>query len=225
VSADPVTSRSGNPNDAIRRHMLRYFYDRAQKARSKSGKQGHGAKISEVKADLKAKHGLTQPEVIANLEYLKDRGWVKEVSETKQVPTRAGMLVPSTTTYYQVSADGTDKIEGGSEFQQDRYAGINIEATGSNVITVGGGNYVNVAFEDVFHQLSELRRGIIESQSVPEDAKFSAAADIATLQDQLAKKEPDLTVAQRLWPGIEKSANLAGLAALGMEVAKALGVI
>src|SRR5438552_12198552 len=106
-----------NPNDAIRNRMLRYFYDRAQRSRSKFGKYGFAVKIKELKADLKADHGLTQQQVMPNLQYLIDRGWVNEKTETKQVPTAGGMMVPSTTTYYEISAQGTDKIEGGSEFQ------------------------------------------------------------------------------------------------------------
>jgi len=47
-------------------------------------------------------------------------------------------------TWYEISALGIDKIEGGSEFEpKDRYEGINITATGTNVVTLGDGNVAN----------------------------------------------------------------------------------
>jgi hypothetical protein len=46
-----------------------------------------------------------------------------------------------------------------SEFQRaDRYAGINITATGSNVITLGDGNVVNANYADLL-QGTEYAQG------------------------------------------------------------------
>ena len=42
----------GNPNDAIRQHILRYFYDRNAQATSRFGKKGSAVKISDVKREL-----------------------------------------------------------------------------------------------------------------------------------------------------------------------------
>jgi hypothetical protein len=76
-----------NPNDEIRRLMLRYFYDGNAAATSKRGKRGSGVKISDVKKEYKDRHGLTQRQVVSNLTYLLDRGWVKE-DEVKKEFTR-----------------------------------------------------------------------------------------------------------------------------------------
>jgi len=67
---------TGNPNDAIRRQILRYFYDRNANATSRTGKKGSGIKISDVKRDLKALHNLSQPQVVSNLNLI-GRKWVE----------------------------------------------------------------------------------------------------------------------------------------------------
>lgn len=40
-----------NPNDSIRRQILRYFYDRNSSATSIYGKKGSAVKISDVKRE------------------------------------------------------------------------------------------------------------------------------------------------------------------------------
>src|SRR4051794_31727301 len=107
---------SGNPNDAIRQQILRYFYDRNAQATSRFGKKGSAVKISDVKRELKAQARLTQQQVQSNLTYLLDREWVKSVDQEKQVTTRRGTTIPSTVTFYEISAQGIERIEGESEF-------------------------------------------------------------------------------------------------------------
>jgi hypothetical protein len=125
-----------NPNDEIRRTILKYFCDRNANATSRFGKKGSAVKISDVKRELKTLHELTQQEVMSNLTYLIDRGWVNTVDQEKTVATKGGPTVPSLVTFYEVGALGIERIEGPSEFQpRDRYPGINIEAVGANVIS------------------------------------------------------------------------------------------
>jgi 2-polyprenyl-3-methyl-5-hydroxy-6-metoxy-1,4-benzoquinol methylase len=52
-----------NPNDETRRPILRHFYDRNQAGTSRQGKEGTAAKINDVKRELKALNGVTQPQV------------------------------------------------------------------------------------------------------------------------------------------------------------------
>jgi hypothetical protein len=208
-----------NPNDAIRLQILRYFYNRNARAASRFGKRGSAVRISDVKRELKALHGLTQPEVISNLTYLIDREWVKTVDQTKSVATRGGTVVPSVVTFYEVSALGIEKIEGASEFQpRERYPGINIQATGQNVITLGDGNVVNVNYQHLFEALEELQHAIARSAILSDDVKLESVVDIETLKDQLAKAEPDRAVATQLWPRISRAADLAGLASLAVAL-------
>jgi hypothetical protein len=215
---------SGNPNDAIRRQILRYFYDRNSQATSRFGKKGTAVKISDVKRELKEQAGLTQQQVMSNLTYLLDREWVKDIEQRKEVSTRGGTTVPSVVTFYEISAKGIERIEGESEFQpQERYAGININASGSNVITLGDGNVVNAEYRQLFQDLTELKQHIVESDRLPDAEKFDLAVDIETVKDQLAKPTPDKEVVRRLWPRIEKAADVAGLSQFLVGAAQAIG--
>ncbi len=200
-----------NPNDAVRKQILQYFYDRNAGATSARGKKGSAMKISDVKRELKTKFGLTQQSVISNLTYLIDRGWVKkcEVQKTVNVP---GGTIPSIVTWYEISAPGIDKIEGGSEFEpKNRYEGINVNATGTNVITLGDGNVVNARYSELRERLDDLKSQITSSPVLGEKQKFDAVVDIESVKDQLAKESPDSTILGRLWSGIDHMAKVAGM--------------
>jgi hypothetical protein len=199
-------------NDEIRRLILQYFYDRNKTATSIMGKKGSAVKISDVKRELKERHDLTQQEVQSNLKYLLSQGWVEEKLVEKQVRAKGGTLIPSATKYYQITAAGIDKIEGPGEFTRDRFQGIRIEATGQNIITLGDGNQVDVRFRDAGEALAELRKAVKESSELEEAVKVDVVADIDSMQDQLAKTEPNRTVIQTLWSTIKNVATVAGLA-------------
>ena len=77
-------------NDEIRRLILQYFYDRNKNATSAMGKKGSAIKISDVKKELKASHGLSQQEVQSNLTYLISEGWVEEKLVEKEFVTKTG---------------------------------------------------------------------------------------------------------------------------------------
>src|SRR5437773_1719529 len=200
ASAQRTTyARSMNPNDEIRNRILRYFYDRNGSATSRFGKKGSAMKISDVKKELKARHGLSQTQVMSNLTYLIDRGWVKTVDIQKTVQVKGG-TIPSTVTWYEIAAPGIEKIEGESEFQpKDRYAGINITATGSNVITLGDGNVVNVSFKELHTALTDLKQAVVASRALTETQKLDLSVDIESMTDQLAKAKPDKTILCHVW--------------------------
>ena len=199
-----------NPNDAIRKQILKYFYDRNAAATSRFGKKGSAGKISDVKRELKEKHGLTQQQVNSNLTYLIDQGWIKTFDIEKTIKVSGG-TIPSTVTWYEITALGIDKIEGGSEFQTpDRYSGINITAMGENIITLGDGNIVNVSYEHLHKELSTLKNAITESDSLEDGQKLDIAVDIESIKDQLAKPNPNKTIIGHLWSGVEKAATAAG---------------
>ena len=142
-----------NPNDKIRRQILQYFYNRNAKATSRMGKKGSAVKIMDARKALKATYELKQTEVMSNLTYLIDNKWVKTIDVEKTVKLPGG-TIPQTTTWYEVTAKGIDKIEGGSQFEpKERYAGINITAKGSNIITLGDGNVINAEFRELHDAL------------------------------------------------------------------------
>src|SRR5690606_33905297 len=105
---------------------------------------------------------------------------------------------------------GIDKMEGESEFMEGgKYAGINISATGTNVITLGDGNVVNAKFAALHSELSNLKNAVAAS-SLDESRKLDVTVDIETLKDQLAKANPDKTIIGRLWARIQGVATIGG---------------
>lgn len=57
---------------------LQYFYDRNKNATSARSKQEFAIRISDIRKELKASHGLTQQQVVGNLNYLMSQGWIAE---------------------------------------------------------------------------------------------------------------------------------------------------
>lgn len=198
-----------NPNDEIRHKILQWFHDRNTNATSQYGKKGSSSKISEVKRGLKESFGLSQMQVMSNLTYLRDKGWINKTDVEKTVKVRGG-TVPSTLTWYEISSAGIDKIEGESEFKESgKYAGINISATGTNVITLGDGNVVNVQFEELHNELSKLKNAVANS-SLNDSQKLDISVDIENIKDQLAKANPDKTIIGHLWSCVKDIATVGG---------------
>lgn len=200
-------------NDQIRKLMLEYFYERNKHATSSMGKKGSAVKISCLKSDLKRLHGLKSQEVQSNLTYLISQGWIEPIELEKQVRTPQGMLIPSTTKYYQITAQGIDKIEGPGEFTVPRFQGINIQATGQNIITLGDGNQINAQFSDLGNLLVELRNEIINAD-IPEEEKMAVIPDIDTIQAQLAKPTPDKNIIKLTWERLKELSRISGLITL-----------
>ena len=199
-------------DDEIRQIMLEYFYNRNKNATSRRGKKtGVSATISIIRTDLKSSHGLKNQEVQRNLTYLLSQGWVEDEPITKNVPTKTGNVIPSTTNYYLITAAGIDKISGPSEFTRDRFQGIKIEATGQNIITLGDGNRIDAKFQHIGEELSELRELIKSSDQISDNDKLDLVVDINSLQDQLGRSNPNKTVIRSLWDGISKLASVASL--------------
>ncbi|MCP9469506.1 MAG: hypothetical protein NNA31_05835 [Nitrospira sp.] len=210
------------PNNEIRRIMLRYFYERNKNATSARGKKGSAVKISDVKKELKASHGLTQQEVQSNLTYLISQGWVKKDTIEKSFTAPGGTVIPSSTNYYRITAAGIDKIEGPGEFTIPKFHGIKIEATGQNIITLGDGNQINAKFDDLGAALVELRDAITRSD-ILEARKLELVADIDTIQSQLAKPNPNKSIIAAAWEAVKSAATIDGCIALVERVTRLIG--
>jgi len=72
-----------NFNDAIRQQILQWFYNRNVNATSQYGKKGSAIKIRDVKKGLKDSFNLTQKQVMSNLTYLIDKGWINKAEIEK----------------------------------------------------------------------------------------------------------------------------------------------
>jgi len=206
-------SQPTRTNDEIRQLMLQYFYDLNKNATSARGKKGSAVKISDVKKELKAAHGLTQQEVQSNLTYLISQGWVEEDTVEKSFTAPGGTVIPSSTSFYKITAAGIDKIEGPGEFTMPKFQGININATGQNIITLGDGNQINAQFTDLGSALVELREAITKSEA-PESEKMSLVADIDTIESQLAKTQPNKGIIAAAWESVKAAAAISGCATL-----------
>ena len=220
--ASKKTSGIPPTNTEIRRLMLRYFHERNSRATSSRGKKGSAVKISDIKKELKALHGLTQPEVQSNLTYLISERWVEEQTIEKTFTARGGTVIPSTTSFYQITAAGIDKVEGPGEFTMSKFHGINIQATGQSIITVGDGNQIDAKYGDVGQSLAELRQAITSSDA-PDADKMGFVADIDTIQSQLAKHEPNRGILAAAWNAVKASAAINGCSALVAKVAGLIG--
>ncbi len=206
-------------NDEIRQMILQFFYDKASNATSLRGKKGSSLKMRDVKSGLKDLYEFKDNQIINNLTYLLSQGWVKEEIEKKSFTTDRGVSIPSETHYYSITAAGTDKIEGPGKFTPKRFEGIKIEATGQNIITIGDGNQVNVKFKEAAEALLDLKEAVKKSSELEEETKLEIVSDIETIQGQLSKPNPNKSVIQTLWSGIEKAASVGTLADLAHKVA------
>jgi hypothetical protein len=212
--------------DEIREIILRYLYDRNQNATSRRGKAtGAAVTISVLRADLKRSHGLAGQQVHSNLTYLESQGWVEDKPVTKSFTTRGGGTIPSTTSYYIITAAGIDRMGGPSVFTRNRFEGIRIEATGQNIITLGDGNQVNARFQALGEALSDFRQAIKASDKIDETQKMELVVDVDTLQTQLARPTPNRELISRLWEGINRAASVAGLVDAAAKVAGLLAAL
>jgi hypothetical protein len=202
----------------IRRLMLAYFYERNRNATSMMGKKGSAVRTSDLKADLKARHELSQQEIQRNLIYLLSQGWVEEKPISKTFSPKGGSIVSSVTSYFVITAAGIDKIDGPGEFTMDRFHGIKIEATGQNIITLGDGNKIDAQFSEVGEALLQLR-DLVVSANLSEGEKLNYVADIDTIQSQLAKAAPSKPIIQAAWGTVKGAAAINGCATLIMKIA------
>jgi hypothetical protein len=201
-------------DDEIRNLILDYFYRRRACASSVYGKKGSAAPISLIRKELKAMHSLTSQEVHRNLSYLQSQGFIEELIQPRAYRTPNGTLQPATMRFFRISALGVDKIDGPTLYTRDKFSGIHIDAAGQTLISIGDGNRINCAFREVGEAVSELRDAVVTSEQIDENRKLETVADLESIQDQLAKPNPNKGVVSLLWKGMGWLANIDGVAGL-----------
>lgn len=166
---------------------------------------------------------MKQNDVVSNLDYLVQKGWVKKEEKTSKFTTKGGTERESTTVSYKISDIGLDKLQGASSYNtQDSFKGINVTNIGG-ISVVGSNNVVNATFASASQELARLEDEIKRSDKVSELNKLNLAAEIATIQSQLSKPEPSPTIVQTSWKAIEKIVTAGGLVDLLVKVSTALG--
>jgi hypothetical protein len=197
-----------NPHDIARDAILRHLYSVHRKARSP---KTAGLKITDLSRALKPA-GLKQQEVASNLDYLVQKGWVREVIEKRSFTTPRGTTQQAEKRTYKISDTGIDRLEAASLYAVPAAAAhINISNV-HGVTVIGEGNVVNTTFTDLSKVLSDTKAAILDERQLSENAKLDVVADIESLQSQLQKPIPDKSVVQQLWTAIEKVAAVGGAA-------------
>lgn len=102
-----------NPNDEIRDKILRHLYEVHRRAR---GPRGVGIGIRDLQTALRAQ-GVKQADLVANLDYLVQKGWVRETVEQRTFRTKGGTTQVSERRTYKISDIGIDKLEGASFYR------------------------------------------------------------------------------------------------------------
>lgn len=207
-------------SDEIREIILKFFYEVHKRAATPKKMR---LKISEVKSSLKDR-GLKSNEIISNLEYLIQTGWILKEEETTQIRTKKG-LFPSKATYYKASDQTVNYFEGASRFQrvEKSYSGINITNI-QGVVTLGDENtIVNVQYPDLYRELALLSGVIRKSSPLSDEEKLNYTSEIETIKAQLSKTQPDRDIISKSWERLRPLATVAGIASFFEKVGILIG--
>jgi hypothetical protein len=182
--------------------------------------------IREVQSAMKKRCNMKQSEVSHNLDYLVQRGWVKEVARTRDFTTRQGMRVNAEQKKYKISDSGIDRLESATVFATPA-GGPQVNITNVQGVTViGDGNAVNIRFTQMATALEQLQQAVLKSGELSDRQKLDALADIGTIRSQITKSEPDKTIVDSVWRALGRLADvttIAGaLSTLGPLVAELL---
>ena len=195
------------PNDEIRQRILEFLNSKRKKARSLASIP---ATITDIKKNLK-KDGISQSEVVINLDYLVQNSWVKEEIEKKIYTTPKGFNVPSEKRAYKLTELGIKHFEGSSAFDiSQSFSGINISNI-HGVTVVGTHNIVRAEFIDLFRKLDQLESSMKMSDKLTDEQKLAGHSDIQTIKEQLSKTIPDKNILKKALTAISFLGSIPGL--------------
>lgn len=205
--------------DEIRSLILDFLYTHHQRA---CGVRAQEIKIRELQAKLKEQHGLGSNEVASSLDYLVQKGWVKEIPRERTFTTPRGAVIPREQVTYKISDVGIDRVQGESRFRkQSPFGGVNIGNV-QGAVVVGDHNVVNNQFIPLAQRLTQLERDI-SATAMPDDDKVAAIGDVETIKSQLAKAAPNHGIVRAAWAAIERVVTAHGFGAILLEAAKDIG--
>jgi len=155
-------------DDAVRDALLRYLLSVHRKAKSP---RSAGIGIRDLQKAMKVKSGIKQQVVGSNLDYLVQKGWVKEVVFARSFQTPRGTMQQAEKVTYKISDTGIDRLEGASTYQRsDLRPHVNITNV-QGVTVVGEGNVVNTTFTDLSRVLSDLRTAVLASGTLDDQSE------------------------------------------------------
>ena len=208
-------------NDEIRKIILEYLYNIHKKARSLKKAR---VSMKDLKKGLKER-GLREQEIIRNLDYLIQSGWVTVEREETEFKTPKGFTRKQVKEYYKISDTGINYFEGPSEFQRvaKSFSGINITNI-QGVTVVGDQNVVvNTQYLDLYRRLSLLSEAVRNSGQLTDREKLEYVMEIETIKDQLAKPSPDKNIIKLAWEKLKPLATISGIMTFFKQVAEIIG--
>lgn len=208
-------------NDEIRKIILEHLYRIHKKARSLKKAR---VSMKDLKKGLK-ECGLREQEIIRNLDYLIQSGWVTVEREETEFKTPRGFTRKQVKEYYKISDTGINYFEGPSEFQRvaKSFSGINITNI-QGVTVVGDQNVVvNTQYLDLYRRLSLLSEAVRNSGQLTDKEKLEYVMEIETIKDQLAKPSPDKNIIKLAWEKLKPLATVSGIMTFFKQVAEIIG--
>ena len=213
--------RARKTNDEIRRTILEYLYEVHQGARSLKSAR---VPTKRLKQDLK-KLGLKEQEIVSNLDYLIQSGWVTVETEETEFRTSKGLVKKQKKEFFKISDTGMSYFEGFSEFQRisRTLAGINITNV-QGVTIVGDQNVaVNTQYLNLFRRLGLLSEAIRSSPHLSDEKKLQYVIEIETIKNQLGKPSPDKNIVRLAGEKLKPFATVSGVISFFKQVAEAIG--
>jgi len=208
-------------SDTCRKGILKFLYDVHEKARSR---KSNSASVSELKQAIK-KLGFKEQEIVSELDYLIEAGWIKVETEDYQFTTPRGFVRKQSKEYYKISDTGINYFEGPSEFQrvEKSISGIKVNNI-QGVTIIGDSNFVvNTQYLDLFRSLSFLSEVVRTSDQFTDEEKLNYVKDMETIKDQLAKPSPDKNIIKLAWEKLKPLATISGIVTFFKYVAQAIG--
>lgn len=194
-------------DEEISQTILEFLYSVRKKARSLAS---IAITITKIKKALKPL-GINQNEIVRNLDFLVQNGWVIEVIEKRTFKSQKGFEFPSEKRLYKLSDLGINYFEGLSRFTTtSRFAGININNV-SGVVILGDNNIVRAEYLDLFKKLEKLENAVKLSNQLTTEDKLDVQADIQVIKDQLVKNLPNKNIIQRAIEDISFLGSIPGV--------------
>jgi hypothetical protein len=210
-------------SDTARKAILRFLYEVHEKARSRKSNR---VPMSELKQELK-KLGFKEQDIVSELDYLIEAGWVKVETEEYEFTTPKGFRRKQVKEYYKISDAGINYFEGPSEFQRVEKSISGIKVTNIQGVTVIGDSnlVVNSQYLDLFRRLSALSEVVRTSDQLTDEEKLNYIKDMDTIKDQLAKSLPDKNIIRLVWEKLKPLATVSGIVTFFKYVAEVIGSV
>jgi hypothetical protein len=142
--------------------------------------------------------GYNQAEINSNFDYLLQTGYIKKEKF-------------NSSDFFRISDRGINHLRGPSMFQKsNRAQGINIKNV-NGIVIIGNNNLVRQSFSELYENLEKLLIEIKNSLKISDEDKINYQAEIETIKDQLAKKDPTKKILQNAWNGLAALATIEGL--------------